>query len=170
MEAQSKARLVESPSAERGVTATISRSEIEETRKAADGPATLVLDIARRTGGSESDVEAHTLEVELAKPDLEQILRTTDGDAIELSFDGSDLEQARETDVDAHGLRQKALIWSVAAATAAGAASQASAMPVVEGGGATSALTAAPISDVMRGGPAAPQAHRRLRTRSSQPR
>jgi hypothetical protein len=157
MEVQSKARLVETPpSAERGVTATLSRSEIEETLKSADGPALVVLDIARR--GDEGDVEAHTLEVELDRPDLEEILRTSTGDAIELQFDGAELEQALDGDVDAHGLRQKALILSVAAATAAGVAGQASAMPVVEGGGATSALTAAPISDVVSGGPAAAQA------------
>jgi hypothetical protein len=157
MEAQSKARLVETPpSAERGVTATLSRSDMEETLKSADGPALLVLDIARR--GDEGDVEAHTLEVELEKPDLEEILRTSTGDAIELHFDGTELEQAFDTDVDAHGMRQKALILSVAAATAAGVAGQASAMPVVEGGGATSAITAAPISDVVSGGPAPVQA------------
>jgi hypothetical protein len=157
MEVQSKARLVETPpSAERGVTATLARSEIEETLKSADGPALLVLDIARR--GDEGDVEAHTLEVEMEKPDLEEILRTSEGDAIELRFDGTELEQALDSDVDAHGLRQKALILSVAAATAAGVAGQASAMPVVEGGGGTSALTAAPISDVVSGGPAGAQA------------
>jgi len=157
MEVQSKARLVETPpSAERGVTATLSRSEIEDTLKAGT-PALLVLDIARR--GDEGDVEAHTIEVEVDKPDLEEILRTSTGDAIELKFDGTELEQALDADVDAHGLRQKALILSVAAATAAGVAGHASAMPVVEGGGsATSAITAAPISDVMSGGPAAAQA------------
>jgi hypothetical protein len=157
MEVQSKARLVETPpSAERGVTATLSRSQIEDTLKAGT-PALLVLDIARK--GDEGDVEAHTLEVEVDKPDLEEILRTSTGDAIELRFDGTELEQALDADVDAHGLRQKALILSVAAATAAGVAGHASAMPVVEGGGsATSAITAAPISDVMSGGPAAAEA------------
>jgi hypothetical protein len=144
------------PSAERGVTATLSRSDIEETLKSADGSALLVLDIARRRG-DEGDVEAHTLEVELEKPDLEEILRTAPGDAIELRFDGTELEQALDSDVDAHGIRQKALILSVAAATAAGVAGQARAMPVVESGGATSAV-AAPISDVVSGGPAGAQA------------
>ena len=157
MDVQSKARLVETPpSAERGVTATLSRSDIEETLKSADGSALLVLDIARRRG-DEGDVEAHTLEVELEKPDLEEILRTAPGDAIELRFDGTELEQALDSDVDAHGIRQKALILSVAAATAAGVAGQGRAMPVVESGGATSAV-AAPISDVVSGGPAAAQA------------
>jgi hypothetical protein len=161
MEAHSKARLVESPpSSERGVTATVARSEIEETLKSADGPALLVLDIARRGGESESDVEAHTLEVELEKPDLEQILRTTEGDAIELRFDGSELAEALEDgDVDAHGLRQKALVFSVAAATAAGIAGQASGMPVVDrGAGPASAISApAPDPAALAGGPEWPR-------------
>ena len=92
MEAHSKARLVEAPSMQSGVAATVSRSEIEETLSSAEGPAVLVLDIARRSGESETaDVEAHTLEVELEKPDLEQILRTATGDAIELRFDQGEL-------------------------------------------------------------------------------
>ena len=162
MEAHSKARLVEAPSMQGGVAATVSRSEIEETLSSAEGPAVLVLDIARRSGESETaDVEAHTLEVELEKPDLEQILRTATGDAIELRFDQGELEQALEDDVDAHGLREKALILTVAAATAAGAAGQASGMPVVDrGSGPASSISApastssAPISDVVSGGPA----------------
>jgi hypothetical protein len=97
MEVQSKARFVDTPpSAERGVTATLSRSEIEETLKSADGPALLTLDIARRRG-DEGDVEAHTVEVEVEKPDLEQILRTATGDAIELRFDGTELEEALDS-------------------------------------------------------------------------
>ena len=162
MEAHSKARLVESPpSAERGVTATVARSEIEETLKLAEGPALLVLDIARRGGESDSDVEAHTLEVELEKPDLEQILRTAEGDAIELRFDGDELEQALEDgDVDAHGLRQKALILSVAAATAAGFAGQASGMPTVDRGAGPASAISAPAAEgpAVSGGPEWPRA------------
>jgi hypothetical protein len=162
MEAHSKARLVESPpSAERGVTATVARSEIEETLKSADGPALLVLDIARRGGESDSDVEAHTLAVELEKPDLEQILRTAEGDAIELRFDGGELEQALEDgDVDAHGLRQRALILSVAAATAAGVAGQASGMPVIDRGAGPASAISAPAAEgpAVSGGPEWPRA------------
>src|SRR5947207_2555170 len=163
MEAHSKARLVEAPSMQSGVAATVSRSEIEETLSSAEGPAVLVLDIARRSGESETaDVEAHTLEVELEKPDLDQILRTATGDAIEPRFDQGGLEESLDSDdVDAHGLREKALILTVAAATAAGAAGQASGMTVVDrGSGPASSISApastssAPISDVVSGGPA----------------
>src|SRR5919198_5877467 len=160
MEAHSKAKLVEAPpSAERGAMATVSRSDIEETLKSADGPAMLVLDIARRSSEAEgADVEAHTLEIELEKPDLEEILRTASGDAIALQFDPAELEQAlEEGDVEAHGLREKALVLSVAAATAAGAAAQAAAR-VAPAGGAGAVSASAPISDVVSGGPAGAQA------------
>ena len=164
MEAHSKARLVESPSMERGVTATVSRSEIEGTLGSSD-PAVLVLDIARRKEPESADVEAHILEIELEKTDLEQILRTASGDAIELRFDQDELEHALDSgDVDAHGLREKALILTVAAATAAGVAGHATAMPAVEGGGAPAAVSA-PISDVVSGGP--PARSRRLPRRSA---
>jgi hypothetical protein len=160
MEAQSKARLVESPpSAERGVTATVRRSEIENTLKSAEGPALLVLDIARRGGDTDgADVQAHTLEVELERPDLEEILRTTSGDAIELRFDRAELEQAlEEGDVDAHGLREKMVVLSIAAATAAGVAGGAAAMPMADGGGAA-AVTAPAASHAVAGGPEWPRA------------
>lgn len=167
MEAQTKAKLVDPGSsafAERGITATVSRTEIEETLRSANGSATLVLDISRvRDGGREpADVEAHTLEVDLETRDLEELLRTSTGDAVSLRFDTAELEQAlAEGDVDAHGLRERVLILSVAAVTAAGVAGQAAGMPVVDRGpGATSAISAtapaasAPMSDVVSGGPA----------------
>jgi hypothetical protein len=158
MEAHSKAKLVDAP-ASSGITATLSRSEIEETLKSADGPALLVLDIARVRNPSEpSDVEAHTLEVEMETPDLEQLLRTTSGDEIALRFDPAELEQALdEGDVEAHGAREKVAILTVAAVTAAGVAGQAKAMRAdLEGGPAATAV--APMSDVVSGGPAASQA------------
>ena len=160
MEAQHKAKLVDagaSAFADRGVTTTVSRTEIEETLRSAEGPAMLVLDIARVRNGGREDVEAHTIEVQLETTDLEELLRTTSGDAIALRFDQTELEQALdESDVDAHGLRQKALILSVAAATAAGVAGQADGMRAIDQSGAPAAtlVASAPISDVVSGGPA----------------
>jgi hypothetical protein len=162
MEAQSKAKLVDAPASGGGITATLSRSEIEDTLKSADGPALLVLDIARRNLASEpADVEAHTLEVEMETPDLEQLLRTTSGDEIALRFDPAELEQALDDgDVEGHGVREKVAVLSVAAVTAAGVAGQAAAMRAggSEGGPPVAAAVNAPISDVVSGGPAASQA------------
>jgi hypothetical protein len=158
MEAHGKAKLVDAPAAGGGITATLSRSEIEETLKSAE-PALLVLDIARRNLASEpADVEAHTLEVEMETPDLEQLLRTTSGDEIALRFDPAELEQALdEEDVEGHGVREKVAILTVAAVSAAGVAGTAKAMRAdIEGGPVATAV--APMSDVVSGGPAASQA------------
>jgi hypothetical protein len=162
MEAHSKAKLVDAPASGSGITATLSRSEIEETLKSEDGPALLVLDIARRNLASEpADVEAHTLEVEMEPSDLEQLLRTTSVDEIALRFDPAELQQALdEGDVEGHGVREKVAILSVAAVTAAGVTGQAAAMRAggSEGGPPVAAAVSAPISDVVSGGPAASQA------------
>ena len=163
MEIQSTAKLVDVAApgvTERGITATVSRSEIEETLRSAEGPAELFLDVARvRNGGHEKpDVEAHTLKVEWEKQDLEELLQRTRGDAIPLRFDRTELELAlEEADVEAHGLREKALVLSVAAVTAAGISGQAAAR-VDPAGGAGTASASAPISDVVSGGPAGAQA------------
>ena len=87
MEAHSKMKLVDADtpgSAERGITASVSRSEIEETLRSADGPAVLVLDIARVQNGAsnQGDVEAHTLALELERPELEQLLESTKDDQL----------------------------------------------------------------------------------------
>jgi hypothetical protein len=112
-----------------------------------------------RNGGHEKpDVEAHTLKVEWEKQDLEELLHRTSGDAISLRFDRTELEQAlEEGDVEAHGLREKALVLSVAAATAAGISGQAAAR-VAPAGGAGAVSASAPISDVVSGGPTGAQA------------
>jgi hypothetical protein len=162
MEAHSKAKLVDAPASSGGITATLSRSEIEDTLKSADGPALLVLDIARRDLASEpADVEAHTLEVEMETSDLEELLHTTSVDEIALRFDPAELQQALdEGDVEGHGVREKVAVLTVAAVTAAGAAGGAKAMVVggSEGGPPVAAAVNAPISDVVSGGPAASQA------------
>src|SRR5438067_1778501 len=165
MEAHSKMKLVDADtpgSAERGITASVSRSEIEETLRSADGPAVLVLDIARVQNGAsnQGDVEAHTLALELERPELEQLLESTKDDAIALRFDQAELEQAlAEADVEAHGLREKALVLTAVAATAAGVSGQAAAMTMGgDGATAATATASAPISDVVSGGPAPIQA------------
>ena len=69
--------------------------------------------------------ERFEVSVAWKQDDLERLLGQTDGDAIRLMFERDDLEQAIG-DVEAHGLRDRALVLTVAAATAAAAASTAS--------------------------------------------
>ena len=115
--------------ATRGVTATLRRSDIEEAARSADGPAELLLDITRGEG---ADVQAHTLAVEWSRADLEQLLRDADtADDVTIAFDQDEMAAAidAEADVEAHGLREKALIFTVVAVSAASTAGIAQARP-----------------------------------------
>ena len=125
------ARLVEPGNLEgRGVAAVLDRSEIEQALRSKESTE-LILDVARQ-----GDVEAHTLGVRWDPPDLEEVLRTTEGDRIAIAFDREELQDAlSDADVEGHGLREKALVLSVAVATATAAVGSAQGM--VAGGGSS---------------------------------
>jgi hypothetical protein len=147
-ETSSKARLVEPGALEpgSGITTTLPRKEIEDALRA-DEPPELFLDVARGRNGGAADVEAHTIRVEWDRRDLEELLRTTTDEDVALTFDRSELEQAlEEADVEGHGLREKAVVLTVAASAAAAIAGHASARPMTDAGG--SVATPAPIEQV----------------------
>ena len=126
-----RARLVEPSDLEAefaAITATIPRDEIEAALSS-DLPAELLLDVKRPSGAA--DAEERTLSVAWEKSDLERLLAGAEAEAITFSFAYDDLERAFETpDVEAHGLRERALILTVAAAAATGGgAAAASAAP-----------------------------------------
>ena len=125
------ARLVEPGNLEgRGVAAVLDRSEIEQALRSKESTE-LILDVARQ-----GDVEAHTLGVRWDPPDLEEVLRTTEGERIAIAFDREELQDAlSDADVEGHGLREKALVLSVAVATATAAVGSAQGM--VAGGGSS---------------------------------
>jgi hypothetical protein len=134
-EATSRAKLVD---ASRdfdgsGIGTTIPRSEVEDALRSKKSPE-LFVDVARRDE-SGAEVETHRLMVAWDKEDLEQILRTTEGEAIELRFDRKELEEAVEDDVEGHGIRERALVLTVAATAAAGIAGSAQAAHLDVGGG-----------------------------------
>jgi hypothetical protein len=131
------ARLVEPGELEgRSVTAVLDRAAIEETLRSEERDE-LLLDVAR---GSNGEVEAHVVRVDLGREDLERILTQTAGDRVALDFDRAELEAILdEADVEGHGLREKALVVSVAAATAVGAAGAASAAVPHTGSGGSEA-------------------------------
>jgi hypothetical protein len=108
------------------VTATIPRAEVEEAARAEEPPE-LVLEVQRQ---GEADGAA-AVSVEWKREDLERLLRNTTGDKVTLVFRRDQLEEAVSTaDVEAHGLRERMLVLTVAAATAAAAGSSiASAAP-----------------------------------------
>jgi hypothetical protein len=120
-EAIGSATLVEAaPEAEtHGVTTTLPRAEVEEVLRLEDGPIELYLDLLRPEDG-----EARTVRVGWDHDDLERILDASSGETITLGFDRGELEKAfEEADVEGHGLRERALVLTVAVATAAGATS-----------------------------------------------
>jgi hypothetical protein len=124
-----RAQLVDASEVDaQGITATVPRSDVEEALATDDGPADLILDVARAGDGDPG--ERRTVAVEWDRGDLERLLRQAEGDAITFAFDRRSLVTAFDApDVEGHGLREKALILTVAAATAAGAAGAAKAGP-----------------------------------------
>ncbi|TML69149.1 MAG: hypothetical protein E6G13_10000 [Actinobacteria bacterium] len=151
------ARLVDAGAvAGRGIAATVPRSEIEDVLRSEDGSPELVLDLVR---GGAGDVEAHSLRLAWDPSELEELLRRSEGDEVTLLFDGVELEKVfDDMDVEAHGIRERAVVLAVAAAAVAGGtASHASAYPLIgAGGGGSSAAPIAMVSDSASSGPVTP--------------
>ncbi len=136
----------------RGVTATLRRADIEEAVRSGAGPAELVLDVRRRQG---ADVEVHSIAVEWSPADLEQLLGEGEAEELTIAFDRDEMASMidSEADVEAHGLREKALVLTVVAVTAASGAGVAQARPA-----AVTSGTAATVAATVASAPAAPQA------------
>ncbi len=137
----------------RGVTATLRRADIEQAARSEAGPAELVLDVRRGQG---ADVEAHSIAVEWSPADLERLLAESEAEDVTIAFDRDDLASAMdaESDVEAHGLREKALILTVVMVSAASTAGIAQARPAAVASGNAAPLASAPAAP----GPAAAQA------------
>jgi hypothetical protein len=117
-EIPARAALVSAPNVGEGLTTFVSREEIEAAARAKDGPPELILDVTRFSDGEPA--ETRTVAVAWERTDLEELLRQSSGERVMLTFDGQALREAMEADVEAHGLRERAVILAVAA-TAAGA-------------------------------------------------
>jgi hypothetical protein len=142
-EARDRVRLVDaSEIGAREIQATVPRAEIEDVLRSKDGEPELVLDVTR--GG---EAEPNTLRLAWDPAELEALLRKADGDNVTFAFNGAELEQAL-ADVEAHGLREAAVVVAVAATTAAAGAgvAQASAGPAVYQSGGSSVSATAPAS------------------------
>jgi hypothetical protein len=136
-EVRDRVRLVDaSEIGAREIQATVPRTEIQDVLGSKDGEPELVIEV---TQGGE---EAHTLRLAWDPGELEELLRKAHGDNVTLTFNGSELEQALEDDVAAHGLREAAVVLAVAATTAAAGASVA---PAAQSPG-SSVTAAAPTS------------------------
>ena len=110
------------------LTATLSRDEIEGAL-ASEPPDDLILEILRSVEGHDQP-ERRTVNVAWDRTDLESVLSDADAEAITFSFDPAELQRIlSEPDVEGHGLREAAVVLSIAAAAAVGGASTANAEP-----------------------------------------
>lgn len=134
--------------ATRGVTATLRRSDIEAAARVGGAPAELQLDVRWGEGALE---EAHALAVEWSQADLDRLLAATTSDQVTIAFDGDEMAAAIDAaaDVEAHGLRDKAIVLTVVAVTALSTAGVAQAHPTgsAVGGGAPAATIGGALAD-----------------------
>jgi hypothetical protein len=126
-ERPARAMLVSATDLREGVTAVISRSEIEAALGSKGEPIDLVLDVTRFSDGEAN--ESHSVSVSWERFDLERLLEQATGENVELTFDRDALWQATATDVEAHGIREAVVALAVAATAATGVAGQAAAYP-----------------------------------------
>jgi len=114
------------------VTAEITRSEIEEAL-GSDQPLDLILDVLRPAHEG-VETASGTVTVAWDRADLESLLADSESESLTFSFDRDELERVLdEPEFEGHGLRETALVLTVAAAAAVGA-SAASGMPMYDDG------------------------------------
>lgn len=140
MEGFGSAMLTDEIAPERRVTTVLERDQIRAALEQEDG-ARLVARLAR--GATDAPAEETAIAIDWSRSQLEQLLERVDGDRVVLAFDAEQLADAF-ADVEAHGLRRRAAIVTVAALGAVGAGAGIAAAVPVSGGGAGSSATSAP--------------------------
>jgi hypothetical protein len=142
------------PGAEtRRIEATVSRREIEEVLRA-EGQPELLLDV-RLSGDGRA--ETRRVAVEWERADLEKLLKDARAERVNLGIDIDSLIRALEgPEVEAHGLREKALVLTVALVAAAPGAAG-GAVDASGGGGAEAIPAAYSAVEETRHGPGTPE-------------
>jgi len=136
----------------RDLAATVSRRDVEQAMRS-EGSVDLLLDVERVTSDGDGR-ETQRIALGWEPQDLEQLLKTTDGDEISLTFDKGELERLLDEDVEAHGMRETLAVLTVAAGMAAAGAGSAFASPVTDGalpGGAATPAAQVTASEVSAG-------------------
>ena len=134
--AMHSARLERADLGERVVTATLDRTAVERARN--EGGSELVLDLARADG------TVGALAMSWSPQDIDALLASASDDEITIGFDRAELDAAlaHEADVEAHGLRRRALVFTVVLAAAVTAPTVASAHPTGAPSGASAGAVA----------------------------
>jgi hypothetical protein len=139
------ARLADEIPAPRAISAVIPREEIVGAMQDAERSPELYLDVDRR--GEDGGTERSTIGISWSRDELERLLEHSSGDSVLLTFDRDELQFAFD-DVEAHGLRERTLVFAVAAMGAIGSgAAIANAAPVLETGAAGPTSSAAIVSN-----------------------
>jgi hypothetical protein len=128
----------------RGLTATISREEVEEALRK-DGPVDLLLNV-EKVAADGNGRETERIALAWESQDLERLLGAAGDDGISLTFDDAELQRLLDEDVEAHGMREKLAVVSVVAGLAAAGAGSAAGMAYSGGEGGTSATSAAVVT------------------------
>jgi hypothetical protein len=136
--AMHSARLERAELGEREVTAKLDRTAVERVRDQSDPELVLALAHADGTVGE--------VAMSWSQEDIDALLASATGDEITIAFDRADLEAAlsQDADFEAHGIRRRALVFTVVLATAVTAPTVASAHPAgAAGGGSADAASPA---------------------------
>jgi hypothetical protein len=152
MDGLGTARLQDEVSSAHAIATIVPRAQIVEALGEPDEPPELLLDLRWREGGGDART---SVALGFSHDDLERLLAETTDDGIVLTFDGDELAMVFE-DVEAHGLRERALVFAVAATGAIGssaAIANAAPLPVTAlDGPQPAAVTPAQVSDAASGG------------------
>ena len=133
MEKLGEARLAKEIPAQRAVAAIVPRDEITAVLQDPEASAELFLRVTG--GGQEESDQPSVIAMTWSRDELERLLDRATGDKVVLTFDRDELSQAIG-DVEAHGMRERVLVFAVAATGALGTgATIANAMPTGDGGG-----------------------------------
>ena len=144
METLGAARLTKEIPAQRAVATIVPREEITAVLQDPDTDPELYL---RITGDGSGESDSNVIAMSWSRAELEQLLEQATGDQIVLTFDRDELAGALG-DVEAHGLRERALVFAVAAAGALGTGvGIANAMPTGDEGG-PAVTQVAPAADL----------------------
>jgi hypothetical protein len=138
------ARLAKEIPAQRAVATIVLRDEITAVLQDPDASAELFLRVT--SGGSEDNDPPSVIAMTWSRDELERLLEREAGENVVLTFDRDELSHAI-SDVEAHGLRERALVFAVAATSALGTGTAiANAMPTGDDGGGPAVTSIAPAA------------------------
>jgi len=136
------ARLTKEIPAQRAVATIVRRDEI--TAVLQDPKASPELFLRVTSGGSEETDDPTVIAMTWSRDELQGLLESATGENVVLTFDRDELAQAIG-DFEAHGLRERALVFAVAATSALGTGTAiANAMPTSDDGGGPAVTSIAP--------------------------